>query len=195
MSGISVFLRNASIWVKLNVSQEILACNDFVSQRLELKPSISSWNAQIIDFYPIFKEVPVAEVTLDDVVEPAPYVFAFADTESMLTIEKALNELPNLVVHVDLAPKDMPGLLSVQVTDVGSNKYHAVSALRQLVHSTKEETLAIGDSTNDLFLFDNAGTKVAMGNAVAELKSKADYVVASIDDDGFAEAMHRFVLV
>jgi hydroxymethylpyrimidine pyrophosphatase-like HAD family hydrolase len=40
----------------------------------------------------------------------------------------------------------------------------------------------------------SAGLKIAMGNAMPELKAAADFVVGSVDDDGFAEAMNRFVL-
>jgi hypothetical protein len=69
-----------------------------------------------------------------------------------------------------------------------------VEALRNITHSLKEQTLAIGDGSNDLSLFQNAGFRVAMGNASDELKDAADYVVGSVDEDGFAEAMDRFVL-
>ena len=36
--------------------------------------------------------------------------------------------------------------------------------------------------------------QIAMGNANAALKELADAVVASVDEDGFAEAVERYVL-
>ena len=40
-------------------------------------------------------------------------------------------------------------------------------------------------------MFEAAGVKIAMGNAVSELKEKADYVTASNDRDGAAEAIEK----
>jgi hydroxymethylpyrimidine pyrophosphatase-like HAD family hydrolase len=57
-----------------------------------------------------------------------------------------------------------------------------------------EQTLAIGDGTNDLPLFKSAFVKVAMGNATEELKAAADFVVGTLEEDGFAEAMEKYIL-
>jgi len=56
------------------------------------------------------------------------------------------------------------------------------------------QTLAIGDSMNDLELLKAAGLGVAMGNAMPEVKALADTIVASNAEDGVAEALERFVL-
>ena len=54
--------------------------------------------------------------------------------------------------------------------------------------------MAVGDSGNDLPLFENAGFKVAMGNASPLLKQAADVVVASVKDNGLAEAIQKYIL-
>ncbi len=54
--------------------------------------------------------------------------------------------------------------------------------------------MAIGDSLNDLEMIRYAGIGVAMGNARPEVKEEADYITASNDADGVAEAIERFVL-
>jgi len=56
------------------------------------------------------------------------------------------------------------------------------------------QTVAIGDSYNDLGMFRVAGTKIAMGHAPDSLKSLADWVAPSVDDDGVAVAIEKFVL-
>jgi hydroxymethylpyrimidine pyrophosphatase-like HAD family hydrolase len=38
------------------------------------------------------------------------------------------------------------------------------------------------------------GLKIAMSNAVPELKVIADYIAPSIDDDGVADIIEKFVL-
>ncbi|MEY8336785.1 HAD family hydrolase [Lachnospiraceae bacterium 62-35] len=50
------------------------------------------------------------------------------------------------------------------------------------------ETVAFGDSMNDYEILKEAGIGVAMGNALEELKSAADYVTADIGDDGVWKA-------
>ena len=147
-----------------------------------------------VDFFPEFREVQAKDATVDDVVADAPYVFALIKQEHSDDALKKLEEIGNLSINVHYAHESWEGYLNVQITDEKASKHHAVEALRELVHSNKEETLAIGDSNNDLPLFKSAGVKVAMGNAIDELKALADHVVAGVDEDGFAEAMERFVL-
>ena len=48
----------------------------------------------------------------------------------------------------------------------------------------KECIYAFGDSYNDIEMSRVAGTFVAMGNAVEEVKQKADYITESADRDG-----------
>jgi hypothetical protein len=38
------------------------------------------------------------------------------------------------------------------------------------------------------------GLKVAMGNAVPELKAIADYIAPSVTDDGMATVIEKFIL-
>lgn len=46
-----------------------------------------------------------------------------------------------------------------------------------------------------IFLFLMAcGLKVAMGNAVSELKTIADYIAPTIDEDGVADVIEKFIL-
>ncbi len=47
----------------------------------------------------------------------------------------------------------------------------------------------MGDGENDTELLKLAGTSVAMGNASQALKDVADFVVASNDEGGWAEAV------
>lgn len=57
-----------------------------------------------------------------------------------------------------------------------------------------DETISFGDGGNDIPLIKAASLGVAMGNAGEELKAVAGYVTASVDEDGFAAALHKFVL-
>ncbi len=72
------------------------------------------------------------------------------------------------------------------------------SALREMADYLGIETgeiLAIGDSFNDLPIFEVAGTAVAMGHAPDSLKTLATWVAPSVDDDGVAVAIEKFILL
>lgn len=50
------------------------------------------------------------------------------------------------------------------------------------------DAVVFGDSENDLSMFIDGWTKVAMGNAIPELKAKADYVTTDVEKDGIYNA-------
>jgi beta-phosphoglucomutase family hydrolase len=52
----------------------------------------------------------------------------------------------------------------------------------------------IGDGLNDILMFVNAGSSVAMGNAIPEVKRMAKYVTKSNEEDGFATAVDQIFL-
>lgn len=47
---------------------------------------------------------------------------------------------------------------------------------------------------NDVLMFRNGGLRIAMGNAGDEVKRQADVVTDSYNDEGFANAVERFIL-
>lgn len=57
------------------------------------------------------------------------------------------------------------------------------------------ETLAIGDSGNDLDILRAAGTGIAMENAPADIKRYADEVTLSNDEDGVAVVLERIASI
>ena len=56
-----------------------------------------------------------------------------------------------------------------------------------------EETMALGDGGNDFPIVERAGIGVAMGNANDSLKTVADYVTDSVDEDGVYHALKHWV--
>lgn len=57
------------------------------------------------------------------------------------------------------------------------------------------ESIAFGDSENDIGMLRTAGIGVAMGNATPECMAAADYVTADCDDDGLQKALEHFELI
>jgi len=56
------------------------------------------------------------------------------------------------------------------------------------------QVAAIGDSFNDLPIFEVAGFSVAMGNAPDSLKGLANWVAPPVESDGVAVAIEKFIL-
>lgn len=58
-----------------------------------------------------------------------------------------------------------------------------------------EDSMAFGDGENDLSMLLHAGTGVAMGSAHQEMKDQADWVTASVDEEGVVRALEHFGLL
>ena len=58
-----------------------------------------------------------------------------------------------------------------------------------------DELMAVGDGGNDVPMLRAAGAGVAMGNACGEAVSAADFVTASVDDDGIRKALEHFGVI
>lgn len=75
-----------------------------------------------------------------------------------------------------------------------ADKGKALVALAERLEIPIEQVAAIGDGDNDLTLLGAAGLPLAMGNATSRLKAIARHVVGTVEENGVAEAIERFVL-
>jgi hydroxymethylpyrimidine pyrophosphatase-like HAD family hydrolase len=80
------------------------------------------------------------------------------------------------------------------VTHPSANKGEVVLMLSRLLSIPPEQIVTIGDMPNDVLMFDKSGVSIAMGNAAPDVQKAATYVTTSNEDEGFANAMERFVL-
>jgi len=82
----------------------------------------------------------------------------------------------------------------INFNPAGVNKGRGLVRYARMVDIDPAGVVAVGDSGNDIDMFEAAGTGVAMGNARDDVKRAADHVVSSVARDGLAEAIRRFVL-
>lgn len=75
----------------------------------------------------------------------------------------------------------------------GVSKGNAVKYVADMYGIKKEEIMSCGDQNNDIELLTCAGIGVAMGNATETLKSYADYITDTVNNDGVVKAVERFV--
>ena len=101
-------------------------------------------------------------------------------------IEKYLTSNPALEVVCG-------GYQNLEFTRRGVDKAIGLQALCDHLGIGIGEAMAIGDTANDTAIIKAAGIGVAMGNSIPEVLAAADYVTASNEDDGVAQAIYHFV--
>ena len=75
------------------------------------------------------------------------------------------------------------------------NKGNAVRYLaEEMLGLESHNVMTIGDNFNDVEMLDYAGISVAMGNAPTEVQAIADWVAPSVELDGAAVAIKKFLL-
>jgi len=77
----------------------------------------------------------------------------------------------------------------------GISKATGIRRICGIMGISMEETIAFGDDRNDLEMIREAGTGVAMGNAIDLVKNAADYVTDSCEDLGVVKALRHFDLI
>jgi hypothetical protein len=82
----------------------------------------------------------------------------------------------------------------VEVNPLGADKGAGLAWLAERYGLDRTQTMAIGDQGNDATMLEWAGLSVAMGNAREDIKALADWVAPSVEDDGAAIAIEKFVL-
>lgn len=80
------------------------------------------------------------------------------------------------------------------VTHPQANKGEVVRYLAKHYQISPEEIATIGDMPNDVLMFDQSGLSIAMGHADDEVQRAASHVTSSNEDEGFANAVERFIL-
>lgn len=76
--------------------------------------------------------------------------------------------------------------------EVMAQNIDKAASLQKLIDSlniNREEVICFGDGYNDLTMIEFAGMGVAMANAVDEVKSRANYVTLSNDEEGIYECL------
>jgi Cof subfamily protein (haloacid dehalogenase superfamily) len=135
---------------------------------------------------PRFRDL--AEIDLDAV---AKAVFISDATD---TVERAAADLGDLF-HVVPGSMPLPGGSNGELGMRGTTKGSAIVAVLAHLGIDSADAIGIGDSWNDVEMFEVCGVGIAMGNASDELKRLADEVTTSVRADGIWNAFVRHGLV
>ena len=99
--------------------------------------------------------------------------------ELFVTISETINDR-----RVDVAYSGLP---MIEIVPAGSGKGTCLAWLSDHLQIEKEAVIVFGDGMNDLQMLSWAGTGLAMGQSSERVKTVADHVIGSVDQDGIAE--------
>lgn len=125
--------------------------------------------------------------SLREVVTQAPTFIRFLGEESVKRMQREFGDLPLAYRY-----ETWHDFVECAVLNREASKRNALAKLCADFQVLPERVLAIGDSRNDVPMLRWAGTGVAMGNALAEVRESVRHVTAANDRDGVALAIERF---
>lgn len=161
---------------------------------IEIVEVLSRYAVQFMEYGPIQNPIEITDVDTSAITQSAPFAFGPIPNDKVKKVEAELANIPGVVAHSNPNWAGNNELTGMQVTHKFADKSHGVKQLLKIMEIPKDYVLAIGDSNNDLPLFKHCELKIAMGNATESLKAEADHVVGAVEDNGFVDAMNRFVL-
>lgn len=81
----------------------------------------------------------------------------------------------------------------LDVMNINASKGKALYQLLDRLQISSNEVLVMGNSFNDIAMFEVAGFAIAMDNAPQDVKDAADFVTKSNNEDGVAYALDRYI--
>jgi len=118
-------------------------------------------------------------------------------TDELYALEKTheiMRKLSSPTLTIHRSKHKDPNFFGFNATHINATKLHGIVKISELLHLEKKEIIGVGDGYNDYPLLMASGLKVAMGNAVKDLKAIADYVAPSVTDDGVAVTIEKYIL-
>lgn len=140
------------------------------------------------DDEPFIRFSPMAAADLDTITKA---VFV---SDAVETVGRVRADLGNRF-HIVPGSMPMPGGTNGEISMIGVNKGTGILRILERHGMAAADAVGIGDSWNDVEMFEVVGTSVAMGNAAPELQARADRVTTSVLDDGVFNAFTALGLI
>ncbi|ATP39989.1 HAD family hydrolase [Solibacillus sp. R5-41] len=104
-------------------------------------------------------------------------------------LEEAWNHFENFDELMVVSSADH----NIEITSKRASKGMALEKLAFLINGSLDQAMAIGDSNNDLSMFEKVGYSVAMGNAKATIKAVCTTTTLKSNENGVAYAIYQYV--
>ncbi|MBK8191114.1 MAG: HAD family phosphatase [Vampirovibrionales bacterium] len=164
---------------------ERLAVNLYVDDVLYTNPE----NAYAAQYEAISGITPVVCDQLEERLVAPPSKMMIIEADRMPEIRRQLASRFEGRLDICLS---RPSFCEIVNRDV--SKWTALRCLADRWGIATEDIMAIGDQENDRSMIEQAGWGVAMGNAPETVKACANAVTRSVDEDGVAAAIERWLL-
>ncbi len=153
-------------------------------------PAHPEWLAGYLSFY----ERQTTFVPLESLCLGRPSALRLATFGPLELLRQVAERLTALNCGTEVIHQGNYGSAELTVYAERVSKGAGLVWLARYLGIAMEETLAIGDSANDISMLRAAGLGVAMGNAVPEVYAVAGAFTASNAEDGVAQALERYIL-
>mgnify|MGYP001034828931 FL=1 len=131
---------------------------------------------------------PLEEAPLDEI---AKAVFISGDSDAVTRAQRDLGDR----FHVIPGSMPLPGGSNGEISPLGVNKGAGILEILALLGRDAADAVGIGDSWNDVEMFEVCGVSFAMGGAEAELQALAGRTTTGVLDDGVWNAFVEIGLV
>lgn len=123
---------------------------------------------------------------------PLEMVSQGLEKETAEKVIKELSHISGITLHTTYAWEK--GKTDVLINHANATKQTGVLEIAKILGIKTKDIIGVGDSGNDFPLLMACGLKVAMGNAIPDLKSIADFIAADVNDDGVADVIEKYIL-
>ncbi|MNC18727.1 putative phosphatase YwpJ [compost metagenome] len=120
--------------------------------------------------------------------------------ENLIFKALAFSLSPEVLKEASTRFAAIPGLIitashesNIEINHKDANKGTGVGLLAAHYGIPAEQVAVMGDSYNDLPMFETAGYKIAMGNAASLLKETADFITLSNSEHGVAAGIRHLL--
>ena len=142
----------------------------------------------------ILLEEPIENFIIDNPVTQC--VFSSLNLENIRNSKEEINDIKKIEI-VNLSkclvnnkfPEEKPFFLDITCKD--TSKGNAIKKLCEYLKIDLKDSVAIGDSYNDVTMFEVVGHSVAMGNAPEDIKRIVDEVTDTNNEDGVAKFLEK----
>ncbi|NTW72676.1 MAG: HAD family hydrolase [Eubacteriaceae bacterium] len=108
---------------------------------------------------------------------------------SLARIKKIVEDNFDDVLNADFSLGNL-----LEVYSKKADKGKALQYIANRMNVNIQDTMCIGDSENDIPMFEAAALSVSMGNAPENVKNRAHFITEHVENDGVAKAIEKFII-
>lgn len=195
--------------VIVDKDQNVLHREDFTREDVDFVNEFSKKNDagliwKFIDHMYIYQnpdKVDWFEGQINSDIGPEPFIYCYSQDHHLVDVPQScsIHVKPSLIEpafetcsHISIAKYSRDGY---DVVIKGMNKAVGIKKLMEITGIHEDEIIVFGDNHNDKCMFECVSQRVAMGNAIDEIKEMATYVTTDCGDDGIYNACKHLKLI